>query len=186
MLRRRRRNAAPADRAAVAVPIAVRAADERTASESGGTPGGSDGDVIDVDRYGALMAAVLAAEGVEGPGEANLYFVDANAIAQLNALHLHGGGPTDVLSFPIDAHEPMIGVEERMVGDVVVCPSVAAAGAADHAGTFADELALLVVHGTLHLVGHDHDVDERREVMWARERELVAAHWGQFTRDPWA
>lgn len=169
----RRRRPAPAS-----PPITIHAADERTVADDHGAP-------IDAERYGALMTAVLAAEGVVGPGEANLFFVDPEAISQLNTLHMGGDGPTDVLSFPIDAGEPVLGMEERMVGDVVVCPAVAAAGAADHAGTFADELALLVVHGTLHLVGHDHDVDVRREVMWARERELLAAHWGPFRRDPW-
>lgn len=182
MLRRlRRRDAGVAP--GVPVPVAVRVLDERGAPES---PDADPPEVVDVERYGALMAAVLLSEGVRGPGEANLIFVDRATIAQLNSLHLGGGGPTDVLSFPIDAGEPMIGVEERMVGDVVVCPSVAAEGAAGHAGNLADELALLVVHGTLHLVGHDHDVDERREVMWARERELLGAHWGAIIGDPWA
>lgn len=160
----------------------MRVLDERGAQES---PDAHPPVVVEVERYAALMAAVLLAEGVAGPGEANLIFVDRAAIAQLNSLHLGGGGPTDVLSFPIDAGEPMVGVEERMVGDVVICPSVAAEGAAEHAGNVADELALLVVHGTLHLIGHDHDVQERRDAMWARERELLAEHWGAFERDPW-
>ncbi len=180
MLRRLRRRDAGVGSG---VPVAVRVLDERGAPEP---PGADPPVVVDAERYAALMAAVLLAEGVTGPGEANLIFVDRATIAELNSLHLGGGGPTDVLSFPIDAGEPMVGVEERMVGDVVVCPSVAAEGAAGHAGNLADELALLVVHGTLHLVGHDHDVDERREAMWARERELLGANWGSFERDPWA
>jgi probable rRNA maturation factor len=60
-----------------------------------------------------------------------------------------------------------------LLGDVAICPAVARRNAPTHAGTFDDELALLVVHGVLHLLGMDHaEVDERAE-MQARERELL-------------
>ena len=65
-----------------------------------------------------------------------------------------------------------------LLGDVVVCPSVAAAQAANHAGTVDDELALLVVHGVLHVLGHDHAEAEERARMRAREIDLLQAlHW---------
>jgi probable rRNA maturation factor len=72
-----------------------------------------------------------------------------------------------------------------MVGDVVICPVVAWGGAADHAGSDDDEIALLVVHGALHLLGHDHALDEERSHMQARERALLAAHHGDLAGDPW-
>jgi probable rRNA maturation factor len=61
-----------------------------------------------------------------------------------------------------------------LLGDVVVCPAVAARNAGDHGVTEDDELALLVVHGLLHLLGMDHDGDEDAERMERRERELLA------------
>ena len=62
----------------------------------------------------------------------------------------------------------------------MVCPAVAARNAPDHAGTLDDELALLVVHGILHVLGHDHaEPDEAHGDASARERELLEAHhWG--------
>ena len=73
-----------------------------------------------------------------------------------------------------------------MVGDIVVCPEVAAAQAAGHAGSFEDELALLLVHGSLHLLGHDHALDDERAAMWCAERQHLDAAWGPLTNDPWS
>jgi probable rRNA maturation factor len=140
---------------------------------------------VDAPQWAGLVATVLAAEGVSGPGEVNLLFVDADAMAALNRLHMGADGPTDVLSFPIDAADELGDAEERLVGDLVVCPSVAFRNAPEHAGTYHDEVALLVVHGALHLLGHDHAEPGERRRMWARERELLAAHYGPLIRDPW-
>jgi probable rRNA maturation factor len=66
-----------------------------------------------------------------------------------------------------------------LLGDVVVCPEVAAAQAPEHAGTLDDELALLVVHGVLHVLGHDHAELGEATTMRAQERaHLEAHHWG--------
>lgn len=138
----------------------------------------------DVERWSSLVAAALTDEGVAGPAETNVVFVEPQVIAELNAEHLGGSGPTDVLSFPIDdATDPG---ELRLVGDIVVCPQVAAANAPGHAGDVDDEIALLLVHGVLHLLGHDHADSQDREVMWAAERRLLAAHWRPLAADPWA
>jgi probable rRNA maturation factor len=99
--------------------------------------------------------------------------VDEAAMAELNQEHMGHEGPTDVLSFPIDG--PAAG-PDGLLGDVVVCPSVARRQAPEHAGTYEDELALLVVHGVLHVLGHDHAEDDEAAVM--RERE--AAHLQRF------
>jgi probable rRNA maturation factor len=141
---------------------------------------------IDTERYASLLGSALGHEGVTGPGEVALVFVDADTMADLNREHLGGSGPTDVLSFPVDGAEPLDHTGLRLVGDVVVCASVAAAQASGHAGTVEDEVALLVVHGALHLCGHDHAEAAERERMWARERELLDAFWGPLAGDPWA
>lgn len=151
---------------------------------------------VDLPRWQALAEGVLAAEGVRGAAELSIMFVTAEAITELNETYMGASGPTDVLAFPIDAPDvevmPMPSGASRgpdrapidpgdlplLLGDVVVCPVIAAAQAPLHAGTFDDELALLVVHGVLHVLGYDHAVDTEREAMRARERELlVALHW---------
>jgi probable rRNA maturation factor len=63
-----------------------------------------------------------------------------------------------------------------LLGDVVICPRVAARNAPAHAGTYDDEMALLLVHGILHLLGMDHEVEAEAEAMETKERELLSAH----------
>ncbi|MFZ4519068.1 MAG: rRNA maturation RNase YbeY [Microthrixaceae bacterium] len=138
-----------------------------------------------LDTLGGILASVLAAEGVPGRASAGLTLVSSDAIATLKAEHLGGDGPTDVLSFPLDGTGPVPEGEPWLVGDVVLCPSVAAAQAPSHAGTLQDELALLVVHGGLHLCGWDHDGPEDQAAMWARERELLTGLGRTPARDPW-
>jgi probable rRNA maturation factor len=140
---------------------------------------------IDLDRWTGLVGGVLAAERVYGPGEATVLFVDVEAMTALNRLHMGGTGPTDVLSFPIDAGDITAGIDHRLVGDIVICPVVAERNAPSHAGTLDDEIALLLVHGALHLLGHDHQEDDQRARMWQRERELLGQLWGDLPRDPW-
>ena len=148
-------------------PVSVVCADER--SDGGQAP------TVDVDRWAALAEAVLDAQGASG--ELTVTFVDLDDIAELNAEHMGKDGPTDVLSFPLDDGDSIPGVP-ALLGDVVICPDVALAQYADHAGTFDDEIALLVVHGILHVLGHDHAEPDEAEIMRARELELlVGLHW---------
>ncbi len=145
---------------------------------------------VDGPRWAGLLAAALAAEGVAPGAAVGLTFVAPTVMADLNQAHMGGTGPTDVLAFPIDglAAEGSTGgvAVPGVVGDVVICPAVAWAGAEGHAGSADDELALLVVHGALHLLGHDHGEDDERVVMQGRERALLAAHHGPLAGDPWA
>lgn len=135
----------------------------------------SPGVVIDLARWERLAAAVLRDEAATG--ELTLTFVDADEIAELNGEHMGKTGPTDVLSFPMD-DEPAPGVP-NLLGDVVISPAIAAAQFADHAGSLDDELALLVVHGILHVRGHDHAEPEEAHAMRRRELELLERHhWG--------
>ncbi|HEY5664049.1 MAG TPA: rRNA maturation RNase YbeY [Ilumatobacter sp.] len=134
--------------------------------------------VIDADRWGRLAGDVLRAEGRSG--ELTVTFVDRLEIAALNAEHMGEPGPTDVLSFPLDADPTNSGpaVGPLLLGDVVICPAVAAQAAPDHAGTLDDELALLTVHGVLHVLGHDHADPGEAQVMRRRELELLEQlHW---------
>lgn len=153
--------------------VVVEATDERPEDR----PADGDG-AVDLERWRSLAAGVLAGEGVIGPAELHLAFVDEAAMAALNAEHLGGDGPTDVLSFPLDADpDPATaGPGPRLLGDVVICPAVAArqAGAAD-GPAYDAELALLVVHGVLHVLGMDHAEPDELAAMVARERAHLAA-----------
>jgi probable rRNA maturation factor len=117
---------------------------------------------VDASGLAEVAREALRAEGL-ARAELSLSFVDEDEIAGLHERYLGEPGPTDVLSFPLDD------VDEdgvRIVGDVVVAPSVAARNnAADPAG----ELRLLVVHGVLHLLGYDHEDDGARIRMWERQ-----------------
>ena len=136
---------------------------------------------IDLYRWRRLAQAALVSSGATA-GELNLLFVDEIEMASLNREHMGEDRVTDVLSFPIDGAggEPSAG--EALIGDVVVCPVHAARQAAGHGGerghdgSVADELALLIVHGVLHVLGHDHaDIGDAAR-MQAREQDLLAAH----------
>lgn len=131
---------------------------------------------VDADRWAALAAAVL--RGERRSGELTLTFVDSAEIAALNEEYMGQTGPTDVLSFPLDANDATVPAGPVLLGDVVICPTVAADAAAEHAGTLDDELALLTVHGVLHVLGHDHADPDELAVMRALElAHLVEHHW---------
>ena len=149
---------------------------------------------IDLARWQRFAADVLADRGVRGLAELTVIFVGEQEIAELNAEHLGGSGPTDVLSFPLDAVDPDLDADvdvpsrgpdrppldlddmPLLLGDVVVCPAVAERNAPTHAGTLDDELALLIAHGILHVLGHDHAHPEERATMQALERSLLERH----------
>lgn len=146
---------------------------------------------VDTLRWVRLARSVLEAEGVKGEAELSLLFVDEQAMSDLNKRFAGKDGPTDVLAFPID-EEPAEGgrspdsggsgpgwvpVEASelptLLGDVVICPLVAQRNAAASRSSYEDEIALLTVHGILHLMGMDHVDDEEAEAMERREQELL-------------
>jgi probable rRNA maturation factor len=144
---------------------------------------------MDVARWAELARRVLTARKVKGETEVSLLFVDEEAMAKLNEQFLGKSGPTDVLSFPIEADPGPAGRSPdfggtgpgtsaeagalTLLGDVVICPVVAARNAQEHGVALDDEVALLVVHGLLHLLGMDHEEDAEAERMEALERQLL-------------
>ncbi len=151
---------------------------------------------VDVARFVKLAQLVLAEERVDArygtDVEMSLMFVDEQTIAELNERYLAGEGPTDVLAFPIDEEMPPGGRQPdeggrgpgapadpgeppTLLGDVVICPTVAVRQASEHHVTPDDEVALLVVHGVLHLLDYDHAEPDDAAVMQRREQELLAA-----------
>ena len=146
---------------------------------------------VDVLRWVRLAELVLAEERVPPDAQMSVLFVDVQTITDLNARFLDGDGPTDVLAFPLDEEEVASGRRPDeggrgpgapadstdppiVVGDVVVCPTVAKQQADARGADIADELALLVVHGTLHLLSYDHAEEPDARRMQEREQTLLA------------
>ena len=124
-----------------------------------------------------LVRAVLNAEGAEG--EVAVAFIEKNGMATLNRRFRNVAEPTDVLAFPeLNLEDqpdwPEVdGEPQNRLGDVVICPGVAAMYAAEEGTPLGEELRRLVVHGTLHLLGYDHEVDQGE--MRSREVQLLAS-----------
>ncbi len=143
----------------------------------------SDFGLTDVELYHKLLLDCIGAIGVVGECECYLSFISAEAMAELNKAHMGKDGPTDVLSFAV-SFEPEFDLEiPRILGEIMICPEVAAANAGDHSdgdrnGSLGDEIALLVVHGLLHLSGMDHEIESEALVMEAAEAKLL----GEFYR----
>jgi probable rRNA maturation factor len=118
---------------------------------------------VDVDNLVQLARSCLLGEGI-ADAELSISFVTEDEISELHRRYLQEDGPTDVLSFPLDDEAGEDGL--RQLGDVVIAPGVAARNNPDDP---AAELRLLLVHGILHLLGHDHMDDRERAEMWARQ-----------------
>jgi probable rRNA maturation factor len=111
---------------------------------------------IEQDEAVALARTVLAEEGIED-GELGLHFVAPDEIRALKREHLGVDEVTDVLSFPIDARDPLEPGLPRQLGDAVLCPQVVG-----------ESWRAPLVHGLLHLVGYDHGAAmDEREARWS-------------------
>jgi probable rRNA maturation factor len=130
---------------------------------------------VDIERLAALAAHVLRDQRVPDAMELNVLCIDPGAMTELNVHHMGGTGPTDVLAFPMDMPGESLAGEPAILGDVVLCPEVAARQAAEHDTTYDAELELLLVHGILHLLGHDHVEEEERRVMFGLTDRLLAS-----------
>ena len=135
------------------------------------------GHALDVKHFATLSRFVMDEMRVHPQAELCIKAVDEDTIAQLNEQWMEKEGPTDVLAFPMDELRPGLvneEPEEGVLGDLVLCPAIAAAqGETAGHGTVA-ELELLTTHGILHLLGYDHaDPDEHREMFDLQDKLLV-------------
>lgn len=108
--------------------------------------------------------------------ELSILFVDEDAMEKLHVQWLDLPGPTDVMSFPMDELTPGTAEEpapEGLLGDVVLCPTVAAKQAAEAGHSAVEEMLLLTTHGILHLLGYDHAEEDERRVMFDLQRKLL-------------
>ena len=133
---------------------------------------------LDVQRLAGLARFVMGRMRVHPQAELCLKAVDEDTIAELNEQWMEKQGPTDVLAFPMDELRPGLLDEEPVegvLGDLVLCPSVAERqGETAGHGTLA-EIELLTVHGILHLLGYDHAETADHRVMFGLQDELLAA-----------
>jgi probable rRNA maturation factor len=137
------------------------------------------GVTVDSDQVLAVARYALDEMGVNPLAELSVLLVDLEYMTELNHRWMGGDGPTDVLAFPMDEssvdHGPSeaSGAEPALLGDIVLCPEVAAKQAASAGHGADDELHLLTVHGVLHLLGYDHaEPDEEREMFTLQARLL--------------
>jgi len=129
---------------------------------------------LDLEPYVAVAAHAMRWMRVHPEAELSVTAVDEAAMAELNGRWMDKEGPTDVLAFPMDELRPGDGVE-GVLGDLVLCPAVAAQQAGEAGHEVRAELELLTVHGVLHLLGYDHaEPDEHRE-MFGLQDEILAA-----------
>jgi probable rRNA maturation factor len=126
---------------------------------------------ISAQRARELVEATLRAEKISN-AMISVAFVSRAAIAKLNQRYLKHRGPTDVISFGMGRDAPGL----PAIGDIYICPEVARQNAKRVGVSEREELARLVVHGTLHVAGHDHPEDESRtrSAMWKKQERILA------------
>lgn len=142
---------------------------------------------IDESALVALAGHVLEEMGIHPLAELSILIVDEPAMAALNEQWMGESGPTDVLAFPMDELRPNSGgarkegdgpADPALLGDVVLCPQVAARQAAEAGHSAQEELELLCTHGILHLLGYDHAEPEEHAEMFGLQAELLESWRG--------
>jgi len=117
---------------------------------------------------------VLSREKISDLAEVSVVFVSEEYMQYLNNLYRQIDSPTDVLSFAMQEGESLAGMEEELIlGDVVVALAVAEKQAVEQGHSLEQEVACLVVHGVLHLLGYDHMTDEEEAAMRSSEKEIL-------------
>ncbi len=134
---------------------------------------------LSTDTLCTLAEMTLEAEGLESETELTLMLVTDEVIASYNERFMGREGPTDVLAFPLETlvpgdkpHRPYDGPPVNL-GDVIIAPAYVRANAQRTGADPDAELALMVVHGVLHLLGYEHPTDEAAEAMEDRERVIL-------------
>ncbi|HEX5331431.1 MAG TPA: rRNA maturation RNase YbeY [Cellulomonas sp.] len=131
---------------------------------------------VDEAEFAALARYVLDAMHVHPQTDLSILLVGVDVMSQLHVQWMDEPGPTDVLSFPMDELRPGREGEQTpagLLGDVVLCPEVAAQQARVAGHSTAEELLLLTTHGILHLLGYDHAEPEEEREMFALQRQLL-------------
>lgn len=137
---------------------------------------------VDLKDVNALAESVMQAMFLHPETEVSIVFIDEDAMSSLHVEWMDLEGPTDVMSFPMDELRPgTAGApgENGILGDIVICPSVAEAQAKAGGHSTHDEILLLSTHGLLHLMGFDHMEPAEKEEMFALQRKLLESYTGR-------
>lgn len=129
----------------------------------------------------ALATFALSQLRIHPQAELSILLVDEDTMSAYHEKYMDEGGPTDVLSFPMDELRPPNDSEdppEGLLGDIVLCPSVTSRQAAEHGREPDEEAEYLLVHGLLHLLGFDHAEPEEKAEMFGLKDKLLAA-WAE-------
>ncbi len=135
---------------------------------------------VDLEELRGLAELVLSEEGYPSSAEVTLLLVDDEEMSAYNERFLDRQGPTDVLAFPVEEFVPGVVPDDDptgppiMLGDVIVAPGYVGRQAADMEVGFDEEMALMVTHGILHLLGYDHIDEDDAQRMEQRETDLLA------------
>jgi probable rRNA maturation factor len=138
------------------------------------------GESVDLEQLKHLAELVLTEEKYPDQTELTLLLVDDREMSAYNQRFLEREGPTDVLAFPVEELVPGLVPDHDptgpplLVGDVIIAPAYIRGQATDLDVEFEDEMALMVTHGILHLLGYDHQEDQEAATMERRETEILA------------
>ena len=138
------------------------------------------GESVDTERLVQLATFALDALRIHPQAELSILLVDEKTMGAYHQKFMGEPGPTDVLSFPMDelrAPEPDEEPPLGLLGDIVLCPTITAAQAAESNRTPEEEADYLLVHGLLHLLGHDHAEPAEKKAMFDLNDQVIAA-WG--------
>lgn len=135
---------------------------------------------IDVERLYRQADFMFRRLRLHPETEVSIILVDEDRMSQLHVEWMEEEGPTDVLSFPMDelrvpgeGEDP----EPGILGDIAMCPAFAEQQARSNGQTLEEELALLLTHGILHCLGHDHAEPEEHALMFGLQGKLLEAWW---------
>lgn len=150
---------------------------------AGSTPGhlaiGNDSGLsVDTDALADLVGHLLPALRLHPDCELSITLVDVDRMTHLHVEWMDEPGPTDVLSFPMDElRSADVGADAQpgVLGDIVLCPEFVRAQASEKGRSLDEELAFLVTHGMLHLIGYDHATQEEYDAMFALQDDLLAS-----------
>ncbi len=137
------------------------------------------GEPIETRLIVAIAERVLVAEGIPDNAEVAIVLVGEEEMAGYNQRFMERSGSTDVLAFPVDQLVPgqvpttIANGQPLSLGDIFICPQVVKGQAVELGVSLEDEMALIVTHGILHLLGYDHSDPADEATMSARERELL-------------
>ena len=129
------------------------------------------GELVPTESVRDLLQNALIELKLNPDCELNLLFVDVEEMTELHIKWMDEGGPTDVLSFPMDLPGPEN--EAVTLGDIVIAPVVAAQQAATAGHSIEHEIFILAAHGLLHILGYDHATPAEEKAMFTLQESLV-------------